>query len=331
MRTIIHLVLVTVVLMGMGCQDSAKKTAAPVRRGAHLFVVDFDPARPLRYKFVSERQVDVRFGTGRKSSEKKYNETMELIIAYSPVESDPFGYSIIEGKCESATVKRNSSGNRKGVKDAVEHLKGKSFTLKIGPTGEIVDYSSLGELIAEIGERAFDSSSKRKGRVKNPDMIMDFIAMQWFLWDTTSSISEPLQGVVAGQSWESKLLVPMPVPVQVGREVVYSLDEVKEIDGSKVAVIKSSYKVSDAPPEGLAMPYTGRFQMRGTFGFLQGYDVVSLEGDGTQLFNLDTGLIESDTQQYTAKVKAALMFGLGGEDPEPNLNVKQRLEIQKLE
>ena len=69
--------------------------------------------------------------------------------------------------------------------------------------------------------------------------------------------------------------------------------------------------------------------MRGLFGFLRNFQFKHVEGTGTQIFNMDEGLVESDTQQYLLNVNATFMLPLG--DSLPVLNVNQKISIERIE
>lgn len=332
MRTrLIQLLLVSLLFCLGGCQGNEKSD--------ELLTVDFQQGSELKYELVSERQTFINLdpsgkyskGSRRdKGAQQKVTERMELIISYRGLDVDPYGLSVIQGTCQSAKVERTSmSKSRTSKKDAVEFLKGKGFTFKITPAGRVEDDSQLNELVRELGKKAFGNS--KRGRIKDPDMIMDFVALQWFLWDTVSSIPKPLEGVALGKSWNSKLLVPMPVPGRIGRDAVYTLEEIQELKDKRMAVIKSEFSLADSAPENLPVPYTGSMQMRGLFGVLSGYEAVTLSGSGEQLFNIDRGILESDIQSYEAKVKTSMIFNLGSDNPEPNMTVKQTLTINLIE
>jgi hypothetical protein len=327
----IGLCLVFCVLFG-GCQEEQKAVSSDSDSSNLLLSIDFKPNSQLAYKIVSERQVLLdldpsgkNFRDGKNSgSVQNLTERLEMGFVYKPIEIDPYGYSVIEAKCIDAKVSRSSNMPRtQNKKDAAEFLVNKTFTLKITPTGKIVDYSSLETLIKELGEKAFGSLAKT--RIKDPDMIMDFIATQWNIWDSVASIKNPVKGIKRGQKWNSKLLAPMPFVAKIGRDVEYQLKDFN----SNTAEIISSYKLSSSPPD-TPMPYTGSFQMRGTFGFLQGYHVLSIEGSGSQIFDIEKGSIKTDTQKYQAKVKASI-FGLGRDSIEPNIIIEQTITMTLVE
>jgi len=319
----------------IGCDSAQNKTRPPVGRGnRELLSVDFQKNKTLRYKFVSNRQIQVDFGPSRSKNEsvvQAMSETMQLVFAYRPLEVDSYGLASVQATCESAKVKRTSFSSHKGrQRDAVEALKDKSFRLQVSPSGMLTDKAQLRQLILELGEEAFD---KGKRRIKNPDMIFDFIATQWFLWDSTSSIERPSKGVAVGDSWDSRLLTPLPVPMRAERKVTYRLDEVRQTQTGRVAVIKSSYSAADSLEGDWPMPYGGRFQMRGMFGFFRGYKILSVSGEGTELFNIDAGVIEQANQRYEVEIDAVIPFGLGeskDEEPQPNITIKQEITMQLL-
>ncbi|MHC4170830.1 MAG: DUF6263 family protein, partial [Planctomycetota bacterium] len=239
-------------LAGCGPSGDAR---GPLGEGRELLTVDFRQGQSLRYKFVSSREITIGWDTpkttarpGRSASDKS-SESMEVVMLYRPIEVDPYGLTTLEATCESVKVSR-SKGPRK---DAVQSLAGKTFTLTVGPTGRIEDYSQLDQLLKEIGEKAFRTSPDR-GRIKEPEMIGDLVASQWFLWDSVSSIEKPSEGVKVGQSWKSKLSVPTPMVMRKARDVTYALGEIRPSEQGRLAVIASSYKAADSVPQGWPIP-----------------------------------------------------------------------------
>ena len=292
--------------------------------------MDFQPGQTLRYKFMSSRDIEVDWSFAQDDAKKakskvdKSRESMEMIVAYTPVEVDRYSLTTIKATCESVKVRRKQ---RRGTKDAVESLSGKSFIITVSPTGKIEDYSQLDELIREIGKKAFRTGG-REGRIKNPDMIGDFVATQWFLWDVIASIEKPLDGVSVGRSWTSKLSVPTPMVSRLARDVTYTLDEIRQSEKGQLAVIKSSYSLAKSAPKSWPIPYAGRFRMSGTFGFLTRYKYLNLQGGGQELFNIDSGRTEQYNQQYQLNIEASAPFGLGAG---PRIKIKQNLTMQLLD
>jgi len=298
--------------------------------GRRLLTVDFQLGQTLRYKFMSSRDIEVDWsfaaGSAKKAKSKvdKSHESMEMVVAYTPVEVDRYSLTTIKATCESVKVRRKQ---RRSTKDAVESLSGKSFIITVSPTGKIEDYSQLDELIREIGKKAFRTGGGR-GRIKNPDMIGDFVATQWFLWDVIASIEKPLDGVSVGRSWTSKLSVPTPMVSRLARDVTYTLDEIRQSEKGQLAVIKSSYSLAKSAPKSWPIPYAGRFRMSGTFGFLTRYKFLDLQGGGQELFNIDSGRTEQYNQQYQLNIEASAPFGLGAG---PRIKIKQNLTMQLLD
>lgn len=303
---------------------------AGAAREGELLTVDFQEGQTLRYEFVSSRDVEIDWdptASGPKPPKDRVNkssESMRMVVAYRPIEVDPYGLTRIEAKCESVRVQRGGKGRQR---DAVESLRGKAFTFTVSPTGKIEDYSQLDELIRETGKKAFDASSRR-GRTKNPDMISDFIAMQWFLWDSVSSIEKPSEGASVGASWTSQLSVPTPMVMRKARDVTYSLDEIRENEKGRLAVIRGSYSLAESVPRSWPAPYTGRFQMRGRFGFLRRYKVLNFEGEGEELFNIDAGRTEQYNQRFQLELEASLPMAL---DVSPRITIDQKLTMKLLE
>ncbi len=329
MKATLLIMTAFVLIVPAGCQPAAGKKEPP-GKAKELLTVDFQDGRTLRYKFVSGREITVDWETaegtsrtGRSVSDKSY-ESLEVVMAYTPVEIDPFGLTTVKATCESVKVTRSKGP----LRDAVDSLAGRTFTLAVGPTGGIEDYSQLDELLKEIGKKAFRANTGR-GRIKEPDMIGDFIATQWFLWDAVSCIENPSEGVRAGQSWKSKLSVPAPMVMRKARDVTYTLDEIRPGEKGRLAVISSSYRIADSAPRQWPIPYSGRFQVAGAFGFYRNYKVLSLEGRGKELFNIDSGRTEQYNQQYEMQLSASLLIPLAGANPK--ITIKQNLTTRLLE
>lgn len=325
MKTAPAIMTVVIVSVLAGCQTGAG-IKEPLIKNKELLTVDWQDGRRLVYKFVSRREIILDWDpTGKlsksdKSTPDKTSESMEMVVAYTPIKIDPYGLTTIEATCKSVKVAR-SKGPRK---DAVEHLAGKTFTFTVGPSGQIEDYSQLDELVKEVGEKAFLPDTNR-GRIKEPDMVCDFIATQWFLWDSVSSLKNPSEGVAVGQSWKSKMSVPSPMVMRKARDVTYKLDEIRQSEKGQLAVISSTYQVAETVPQSWPIPYSGSFQMKGTFGFLSGYKLLSLEGRGEELFNIEAGRIEQYNQQYQMQLQASIPMGIS---VKPMITIEQNLTME---
>jgi hypothetical protein len=320
------LILTTLALsFPAGCKTATEKELPPEK--GELLTVDFQAGQTLRYKFVSSREITVELDTtaaksrpGRSVSDKS-TESLEIIMAYTPIEIDPYGLTKLKATCESVKVARSKGPQR----DAVDYLAGKTFVLTVGPTGRIEDYSQLDELLKETGKKAFRPNTD----IKEPDMICDFVATQWFLWDAVSSIKEPSLGLAVGQSWTSKLSVPTPMVMRKARDVTYKLDEIRPGEKGRLAVISSSYKIADSAPHEWPIPYSGSFRVAGAFGFYRNYKVIDLQGKGEELFNIDAGRTEQYNQQYRMQLSASLLIPLAGVNPK--ITIKQILTMNLLE
>ena len=324
------LILATLILsIPAGCQPTAGQKELPGEPG-ELLTVDFQAGRTLRYKFVSGREISVEWDTAAEASRSgrpvsdKSSESLEIVMAYTPIEIDPFGLTTVKAVCESVKVTRSKGTGS----DAVESLPGRTFTLAVGPTGRIEDYSQLDELLKEIGKKVFRSNTDM-GRIKDPDMICDFVATQWFLWDAVSSIDKPSRGAAVGQSWNSKLSVPTPMVMRKARDVTYRLDEIRPGEKGRLAVIKSSYEIADSAPHDWPIPYSGTFQVAGAYGFYRNYQVLSLQGEGEELFNIDAGRTEQYKQQYEMQLKTSMLLPLPGVNPK--ITIKQNLTMNLLD
>lgn len=330
MKTALTLFTVILLFAFAGCEPTVEGKK-PLTGKLNLITVNFQEGQTLQYRFVSSRDIEVDWGQIKSGSKKgknkvdKTTESMDMVVAYTPVKVKPDGRATINATCTEVGVRRTSPGRQSTGRDAVEALRGASFTFTIEPTGKIEDYSQLEKLIKETGEKAFRPDKNE--RVKEPDMIADFIATQWFLWDSISSIKKPAKGVRMGQSWKSKLPVPTPMVIRRARDVTYTLEEIRQTEKGQLAVIRSSYSPAESAPENWPRPYSGSFQMSGRFGFLRGYRLLDLQGQGEELFNIDTGQTERYNQQYQAQMEATLPIDIG---PRPLVTIKQTLTMELL-
>jgi len=113
------------------------------------------------------------------------------------------------------------------------------------------------------------------------------------------------------------------------RDVTYTLEEIRPSEKGRLAVISGSYEIADSAPRQWPIPYSGRFQVAGTFGFYRNYQVLDLHGKGKELFNIDTGRIEQYKQQYELQLSASLLLPLAG--VKPKITIKQNLTMKLLE
>jgi hypothetical protein len=251
-----------------------------------------------------------------------------MVVSYTPVEVDPYGVSTIRADCESARAKRTSESARpQNWQEAAESFAGKSWTFTVNARGKIVDGSGFRDVLLQVGQRAF-RADRSKGLIKEPDMLFDVIAMQWFLWDSVSSVNNPTKGVAVGDKWKSVLAVPATMVLFAARDVNYTLSEIRVQDANnRIAVIDSSYFLLWPNPPEWPVPYTEPFQMSGIFGFLRGYKTHDLQGHGQELFNIDAGRTERYSQSYTVHASASLPMGLGGVNPQITIDQNMTMEL----
>ncbi|MHC4221658.1 MAG: hypothetical protein ACYST9_04490 [Planctomycetota bacterium] len=311
-----------------GCSTTPKQE--------NILTVDFQKGQVLLYKFVSSRDVQVNWDPANKQPKsakgklENFTETLEMTMAYKPIEVNPYGLTTIEATCRSIDIKRTTSGRRPSSSSGklpLKSLLNKSFTFTVDPTGKIADGSRLNKLVRQTGQRAFRIGGGR-GRVKDADMVPDFVATQWFLWDPISSLDQTEQGFAVGQTWQSKLSIPLPMVLFRSRDVTYTLEEVQANETGRTAIIKSSFTYGGNYLKDWPYPYGGKFQVSGRFGFISGYKVLDLTGQGREVFNIDTGQTENYSHNYTVKIKGSLMPPL---NLHPVITVKQTIKMQKLE
>jgi hypothetical protein len=311
-----------------GCQP--KTSPKEISRKEKVFLtVDFQEGQTLRYKFTSSRNIIIDWDPEQKDSEQrnsatnKSSESVEMVVAYTPIEVDPYGLTTIKADYESVKAERSDSSQ----KDAVEYFTGKTAVFTVGPAGKIEDFSQLNSLIKEIGEKVFLPETDR-GKIKQQDMICDFVATQWFLWDPVSSIEKPTEGLRVGQSWTSKLSVPTPMVSRQARQVTYKLEQIRQSEKGLLGLISSSYSKADSVPESWPVPYFGRFQMSGRFGFLNSYKFLDINGGGKEVFNIDRGRTEEYKQQYKVVVQSSIPLGISGN---PVIYIEQTITMKILE
>lgn len=303
-------------------------------KDTELFVVDFKKDSPLTYKMVSQREVRVDLDpSGKMSKDKKSSgvweltETLEITAQITLKEIDPNGYLVVEAYYPEVTVQRKGKDTR-AAKDAIENLTNKRAVFKITPAGVAVDDSGLVQLIQELGNASFSGSSGNRENVKNQDMISDFVALQWFMFDAVSTIKDPLSGAKKGQSWKSELSVPAPLDLGIGRDTTYTLSDVYIEDNEQKALITSVYSLADGRPK-MPLIYSGRaYQQRGFFGVLR-CKPLSLTGGGQFVYNLDSGAVEKNIQEYDIETTAILFIPLPGTEG-GRMKIHQKLTVELL-
>jgi len=326
LRKVAYLFCLAALLSLTACQ--------PANKGNVFLIVDFDPQVPVKYKMVSERDSSVTLDANSdKGKSEKIYEKLEVVISYKPVgEPDVYGLTTIEATCHSAKVTRKKNKKTISLKDAVESLAGRTYTFTVSPTGKIADYENLNKLAAELGSKAFANSGKQ-GRIKAPDMIADFVCLQWHLWDSASTAGQTTAGLKPGESWTTKQFVPLPVPVGFTRDTTFTLAAAEpvaeDVEADNKVVIDSTYVVGEQGLENWPKIYTGSFNMKGTLGFLSNFKLVSIDGTGKQTFDIERGLLEKDVLQYKAKLSAGLRFPLP--DIEPEIIVDQKMSVELLD
>jgi len=315
---------------GEAARGAAEAGLSRPERGRVYLTVDFKLGRTLRYRFVSDRRITLDWDPNAttKNRVQEHAERMEMVVAYTPAEVDPFGVSTVAATVESVQAVRSGgpTGRAFGT-DAVETAQGRTFAIRVDPRGRIVEAAQLRALIQEMGDKAF-RTSKSGARIKEPDLIGDFVASQWFLWDATATIPLPAEGLTIGQTWPSQLSVPTPMVMRAARDVVYRFNGVRAGAHGALAVIESTYAPADSAPSDWPVPYAGRFQVSGTFGFLSGYEILDLDGSGGELFNIEAGCVEQRQQKYTIRMKAALPpLGIRAN---PHITIAQTLTMELL-
>ncbi len=292
----------------------------------------FDPNQPLTYRFTSSRQIEINWGTqsaaGDPNQTSTITESLNYTMTYTPLETLADGSTRLKAQCTEAQVRRSNSvsSRRDRRPDVAENLAGQSFTLVIDPQGRVVDAHELDALLKTLGQEAF-RDTPGTGRIKAPEMISDIIATQWFFLDALGS--RPHLQTTVGQSWTSRQLIPAPMVMRKARDITYTLARERNTENGRIAEITSTSTLSpDKAPSTWPIPYSGTFQLAGTFGFLRGYQSESLTGTGLDRFNLDTGILISSEHTYTWVVQAQAL-PLTNIKTSPKLVITQTLKMEQ--
>lgn len=311
-----------VMLITAGCVERADTTA----KGPPVFLtVDFQQGQTLSYKFISERKILTNWTPDKNDPKgiRESVESVETIVDYEPLSVNPYGLSTI--KATFRTVTSKMTGTRGKHTDAVNKLKGKSYTFTVGPDGKIHNHGELIAVLIEASQSAFRDSTKE------PDLLDDLLTTQWYMWDAIAGIEKPAEGIKTGRTWKSNLLIPTSMVIRKARDVTYTLAEIRQTETGPVAVINSTYTASETKPD-VPLPYKGSFRLAGTFGFFRamfkGFSITSLEGDGQELFDINNGRIISGEQNYKLILKPN-EAPLPGADP--IINIEQKITMQLLD
>lgn len=303
-RVICAVLSMCLLVLAAGCDSVRLKSQAPLRVPA----LQFTEGQTLHCLFRSHRSVQVQWdpqalAKGDENAAHSLTETLTLRMAYKPVEVTA-EKTVLQAECKSALVRRSSlTGRRNARPDPVERMAGRIFTLVLDGRGRVTDANELDALLKELGMYAFRGQGDH--RTKDPEMISDVVASQWFLWDAVTSM-DPNVGQ-QGDSWTSRLSVPTPMVLRKARDVVYTLADVNDT----VARIDMACSLSpDKAPRTWPIPYSGRFLVSGPFGFLRGFKVLSLEGQGTEQFDLVRGCSLGYEQTYHMELRGVIPFSM---------------------
>ncbi len=128
---------------------------------------------------------------------------------------------------------------------------------------------------------------------------------------------------------------PLPSPEEQGQDALATRRQGRDALATPedatgpLAVIWSTYTPADAAPADWPIPYSGKFQVSGTFGFLFSYEVLGLAGTGEELFNVGTGRIEQRRETYTLRTRAGLPpLGIKAN---PHITIEQTLTMELIE
>jgi len=321
-----------------------------VRSDDNLIVVEFKPGQTLTYRLTSRREILIELVDGEGKLQPGQSHTMseqlEVVMAYTPTAVDPLGPTTIEARCTSAKVTRQgfrTSGPE--PKDLAEKLAGKTFSFQVSASGKPSDTQAMDAALNEFIESGFINASGPVKRIKDPDMVVDFLALQHHLWDAPATMPNRLSGARVGRQWTCRQLTPLPFPLPAMRTTTYTLtalgtatepageadhpDEGPTVEPGK-AVIESTFALSDAQPDWWPPAYQKVFNLRGSlFAILRNYRFRSIDGTGRAVFDVATGVLDSETQHYKTVIDADFMLPLG--DTRPVITIDQQLRAERIE
>ena len=176
-------------------------------------------------------------------------------------------------------------------------------------------------------ETRFSLEIAADGTVKASKDLREWVARELQFMSARPKDVRKESGLEVGQSWKSKLSVPAPMVMRKARDVTYRLSEIRPSEKGRLAVIGSSYQQADLVPRGWPIPYSGSFRMVGPFGFYRNYKILSLQGRGEELFNIDAGRSERYEQQYELQLSASLLLPLPGAKPKITINQTLTMEL----
>jgi hypothetical protein len=115
LKTALTLFTVIFLIALVGCEPGVKGKK-PLTGKKKLITVNFQEGQTLQYRFVSSRDIEVDWGPMKRGSKPgqnkvdKSSESMDMVVAYTPIKVDPYGLTTIKATCKSVNVRRTSSG-----------------------------------------------------------------------------------------------------------------------------------------------------------------------------------------------------------------------------
>jgi hypothetical protein len=206
-------------------------------------------------------------------------QTRTFDITYEVTEVQPQAVTMEATYCDISTSNKGGEGNEvleiPAQLDAMNTklesiLEGKSFTVKIGPKGAVLDVSGLTELTQEVRQAVTESTAamfeglpgnlsgpitemaitNAAGGLAHPDQVRQWLENIFAYF--------PPQETRVGSSWSDTDHVPGEFPMQIARK--YRLSSV---DGNHADVRFTSDAKADKQG-GSAMPFLDQINMAGT-------------------------------------------------------------------
>ena len=326
MRRIVLILVTVAVGLLVGCQPG------PGRSDDDLIVIEFRPDEPLTYRLTSRRDILIELmdgqGNPQPGQSHKMSERLDVVMTYTATEVDPVGLTTLQAHCDSAKVTRQgfrTSGPE--PKDLAEKLAGQTFTFQVSPSGKPADTGAMDAALNTFIESVFANRSGPVKRIKDPEMVVDFLALQYHLWDSVATMEDPLGGARVGKQWTCEQLTPLPFPLPFMRSTTYTL---RELDSAgRKAVIESTFALSNKEPDYWLPTYKEPFNLRGSlFAILRNYRSRSIDGQGQVVFDVDEGTLESEVQTYKTVLDASFMLPLG--NTRPVVTIDQELSATRV-
>ena len=301
-----------------GCQEHSR-LAIPDKAQAQP-----DQVLPAHYQvaIVRTTTVEIKKDTGE-SAPQKMTENLIADLSLWSVKNRK-DRIIFRAVCNSVNILRSDFSGKTLDAEPLNYLLQKEFELTISKEGSLLDDSSIKELM----RRAVKDPSQKscQGNFKYSDMLIDFYNVIVDLCGTAAKDSYSQGEEFIRHEPTPTPAVEFPLPQ---RKIISMVDQLVDQEGTRKAKIIELHIIADNTQATLTDIYPELIKTKGLFSNLRRWRTKSIGGTGEKVVNLNTGLLESSSQDWQIKAEAGFVIPI--RDSHLAITIEQVVEIQQIQ